>query len=49
LKNSQLGTTDDCGFSPFADDVSTARGTAFKKIQARVQGTELAARKLGVA
>jgi 5-methyltetrahydropteroyltriglutamate--homocysteine methyltransferase len=45
----QLGTTDDCGFSPFADDVSTARDTAFKKIQARVEGTELAARKLGVA
>jgi 5-methyltetrahydropteroyltriglutamate--homocysteine methyltransferase len=49
LKNPQLGTTDDCGFSPFADDVSIARDTAFKKIQARVQGTELAARKLGVA
>jgi 5-methyltetrahydropteroyltriglutamate--homocysteine methyltransferase len=45
----QLGTTDDCGFSPFADDVSTARDTAFKKIQARVQGTQLAARKLSVA
>jgi 5-methyltetrahydropteroyltriglutamate--homocysteine methyltransferase len=45
----QLGTTDDCGFSPFADDVSTARETAFKKIQARVEGTELAARKFGVA
>ncbi|HEX3374311.1 MAG TPA: 5-methyltetrahydropteroyltriglutamate--homocysteine methyltransferase [Edaphobacter sp.] len=45
----QLGTTDDCGFSPFADDVSTARETAFRKIQARVEGTELAARKLGVA
>src|SRR5206468_10568184 len=23
----QLGTTDDCGFSPFADDTSTARDT----------------------
>ena len=45
----QLGTTDDCGFSPFADDVSTARETAFRKIQARVEGSELAARKLGVA
>jgi 5-methyltetrahydropteroyltriglutamate--homocysteine methyltransferase len=45
----QLGTTDDCGFSPFADDVSTARDTAFKKIQARVEGTEQAARELGVA
>jgi 5-methyltetrahydropteroyltriglutamate--homocysteine methyltransferase len=42
----RLGTTDDCGFSPFADDVSTARETAFAKIKARVQGTELAERKL---
>ena len=39
----QLGTTDDCGFAPFADDTSTARDIAFKKIQARVEGTELAA------
>jgi 5-methyltetrahydropteroyltriglutamate--homocysteine methyltransferase len=38
----QLGTTDDCGFSPFADDTSTARDTAFAKIEARVKGTELA-------
>ena len=30
----QLGTTDDCGFSPFADDVSTARDMAFQKISA---------------
>jgi 5-methyltetrahydropteroyltriglutamate--homocysteine methyltransferase len=44
---SQLGTTDDCGFSPFADDSSTARETAFAKIRARVQGTELAAERLG--
>lgn len=44
----QLGTTDDCGFSPFADDVSTARDLAFAKIRARVEGTELAAQKLGV-
>ncbi len=39
----QLGTTDDCGFSPFSDDTSTTRETAFAKIQARVQGTRLAA------
>jgi 5-methyltetrahydropteroyltriglutamate--homocysteine methyltransferase len=39
---SQLGTTDDCGFSPFADDLSTARETAFAKIKARVEGTKLA-------
>jgi 5-methyltetrahydropteroyltriglutamate--homocysteine methyltransferase len=42
----QLGTTDDCGFAPFADDTSTAREIAFKKIKARVDGTELAAREL---
>jgi 5-methyltetrahydropteroyltriglutamate--homocysteine methyltransferase len=44
----QLGTTDDCGFSPFADDTSTARDTAFSKIRARVEGTALAARELGL-
>jgi 5-methyltetrahydropteroyltriglutamate--homocysteine methyltransferase len=42
----RLGTTDDCGFSPFGDDVSTARETAFAKIRARVAGTELAANEL---
>jgi 5-methyltetrahydropteroyltriglutamate--homocysteine methyltransferase len=44
----QLGTTDDCGFSPFGDDISTARETAFAKIRARVAGTSLAAQKLGL-
>jgi 5-methyltetrahydropteroyltriglutamate--homocysteine methyltransferase len=39
---SQLGTTDDCGFSPFADDISTSRDIAFEKIRARVEGTRLA-------
>ena len=43
----RLGTTDDCGFSPFADDVSTGRDTAFAKIKARIKGTELAEQKLG--
>ncbi len=43
----RLGTTDDCGFSPFADDASTARETAFAKIRARVEGTALAAEALG--
>jgi 5-methyltetrahydropteroyltriglutamate--homocysteine methyltransferase len=43
----QLGTTDDCGFSPFSDDTSTTRDTAFEKIRARVLGTGLAARILG--
>ncbi|MEP7012178.1 MAG: cobalamin-independent methionine synthase II family protein [Acidobacteriota bacterium] len=44
----QLGTTDDCGFSPFSDDTSTTREMAFAKIRARVLGTALASRKLGV-
>jgi 5-methyltetrahydropteroyltriglutamate--homocysteine methyltransferase len=44
----QLGTTDDCGFSPFSDDLSTTRETAFRKIQARVRGTALAAEMLGI-
>ncbi|MBN8824215.1 MULTISPECIES: cobalamin-independent methionine synthase II family protein [unclassified Spirosoma] len=43
----QLGTTDDCGFSPFADDVSTARDIAFAKIKARIEGTALAEKALG--
>lgn len=42
----RLGTTDDCGFSPFADDMSTAREIAFAKIAARVEGTALAAERL---
>jgi 5-methyltetrahydropteroyltriglutamate--homocysteine methyltransferase len=44
----QLGTTDDCGFSPFIDDASTSRDTAFAKIRARVLGTALAAKSLGI-
>jgi 5-methyltetrahydropteroyltriglutamate--homocysteine methyltransferase len=43
----QLGTTDDCGFSPFSDDTSTSRDTAFAKIQARVLGTKLAEKLIG--
>jgi 5-methyltetrahydropteroyltriglutamate--homocysteine methyltransferase len=43
----RLGTCDDCGFSPFGDDTSTPRETAFEKIRARVEGTRLAAEKLG--
>jgi 5-methyltetrahydropteroyltriglutamate--homocysteine methyltransferase len=45
----QLGTTDDCGFSPFSDDTSTSRATAFAKIEARVAGTALAAQLIGAA
>lgn len=44
---SQLGTTDDCGFSPFCDDVSTTREIAFAKIKARVEGTRLAEEIIG--
>jgi 5-methyltetrahydropteroyltriglutamate--homocysteine methyltransferase len=43
----QLGTTDDCGFSPFFDDTSTSRDTAFAKILARVRGTAMAAELIG--
>jgi 5-methyltetrahydropteroyltriglutamate--homocysteine methyltransferase len=43
----QLGSTDDCGFSPFSDDVSTTRDTAFEKIRARVLGTALAGKMIG--
>ena len=43
----QLGTTDDCGFSPFSDDTSTTRDTAFAKIRARVAGTAMASELLG--
>src|SRR3989440_5785247 len=43
----QLGTTDDCGFSPFSDDTSTTRDAAFAKIRARVLGTKLAEKHIG--
>ncbi len=45
---SHLGTTDDCGFSPFGDDTSTSRDIAFAKIAARVEGTAMASAELGV-
>jgi 5-methyltetrahydropteroyltriglutamate--homocysteine methyltransferase len=43
-----LGTTDDCGFSPFADDTSTSRETAFAKVRNRVEGTVIAEKILGI-
>jgi 5-methyltetrahydropteroyltriglutamate--homocysteine methyltransferase len=43
-----LGTTDDCGFSPFADDTSTSREIAFAKVKSRVEGTAMAEQILGV-
>lgn len=48
LPADRLGTCDDCGFSPFADDTSTSRDIAFAKVRARVEGTALAAEQLGL-
>lgn len=45
---SHLGSTDDCGFSPFGDDLSTSRDTAFAKIATRIAGTKMASDELGV-
>jgi 5-methyltetrahydropteroyltriglutamate--homocysteine methyltransferase len=42
----QFGTTDDCGFAPFADDTSTSRDIAFAKIKSRIDGTHLAEQAL---
>lgn len=55
IPKERLGSTDDCGFSPFSIDEKPnygspdyAREIAFKKIAARVQGTRMAAEKLGI-
>ncbi|MEN3535957.1 cobalamin-independent methionine synthase II family protein [Microbispora sp. ZYX-F-249] len=48
LPPERLGTCDDCGFAPFADDASTSRETAFAKITARLEGTRLAEQALGL-
>ena len=55
IPKDQLGSTDDCGFSPFSIDVKpkhgspdVARDIAFQKIKARVEGTKMASAKLGV-
>ena len=49
IPTERLGSTDDCGFSPFSIDVKPkhgspdfARDVAFQKITARVEGTSLA-------
>jgi methionine synthase II (cobalamin-independent) len=47
LPPGQLGTCDDCGFSPFCDDTTTSPDTAFDKIWTRVAGTALASAILG--
>lgn len=43
----QLGTCDDCSFSPFCDDTTTTRDTAFETIRSRVLGTAMAEKLLG--
>ena len=55
IAKEQLGSTDDCGFSPFSIDVKPnhgspdyARDVAFQKIENRVKGTTMAAEALGV-
>jgi methionine synthase II (cobalamin-independent) len=55
IPKDQLGSTDDCGFSPFSIDVKPnhgspdfARDVAFQKIANRVKGTRMAAEKLGL-
>lgn len=55
IPKERLGSTDDCGFSPFSIDEKPnhgspdyARDVAFQKITNRVQGTRMAAEKLGV-
>jgi methionine synthase II (cobalamin-independent) len=52
----RIGSTDDCGFSPFSIDEKPnhgspdfARDVAFQKIKARVEGTRAAAEQLGVS
>lgn len=54
IPKEQLGSTDDCGFSPFSIDEKPnhgspdyARDVAFQKIANRVEGTRMAADKLG--
>jgi methionine synthase II (cobalamin-independent) len=56
IPREQLGSTDDCGFSPFSIDEKPSHGspefareTAWQKIANRVTGTRLAAEKLGVS
>ena len=55
IPKERLGSTDDCGFSPFSIDEKPnhgspdfARDVAFQKIKSRVEGTAMAAEKLGI-
>ena len=56
IPKDRLGSTDDCGFSPFSIDEKPnhgspdyARDIAFQKITNRVRGTQMAAEKLGIS
>jgi methionine synthase II (cobalamin-independent) len=56
IPKERLGSTDDCGFSPFSIDVKpkhgspdVARDIAFQKIKSRVEGTKMVSEKLGLA
>ena len=56
IPRERLGATDDCGFSPFSIDEKPnhgspdyAREVAFQKVKNRVEGTRMAAEKLGVS
>jgi methionine synthase II (cobalamin-independent) len=56
IPKERLGSTDDCGFSPFSIDVKPKHGSgdlareiAFKKIASRVTGTAMASEKLGLS
>ena len=56
IPKERLGSTDDCGFSPFSVDVKpkhgspdVARDIAFQKITSRVKGTAMASEKLGMS
>ena len=55
IPKERLGSTDDCGFSPFSIDLKPkhgspdiARDIAFEKIASRVKGTQMASEKLGL-
>jgi methionine synthase II (cobalamin-independent) len=55
IPKEQLGSTDDCGFSPFSIDEKPTHGSpdyarevAFQKITNRIEGTKMAAAELGL-
>ena len=55
IPKERLGSTDDCGFSPFSIDLKPkhgspdfARDVAFQKITSRIEGTKIASERLGL-